>query len=128
MAKRILVVDDDIAVRNSFKLALEDTGYDLDLAETGEKGLEMAGANKYDMIYLDLRLPGKSGVEVLHEIRKRDAATPIYIITAFHKDYFEELKQSQQEGIVFELLKKPVDGDQIVQLTESILEMSGGEQ
>lgn len=122
MAKKILVVDDDQAVRNSFYLALEDSGYDLDVAETGERGLEMIEVNKYDMIYLDLRLPGMSGIEVLRAIRERDENTPVYIITAFHKDYFDELKKSQQAGVHFELLKKPVDGNQIVNLTEAVLE------
>ena len=121
MAKRILVVDDDQAVRNSFELALEDLGYELDTAETGEKGLEMGKANKYDLIYLDLRLPGMSGVEVLHEIRKGNKDTPIYIITAFHKDYFDELRMTQQAGIDFQLLRKPIDSDQIVELTKAML-------
>lgn len=122
MSKRILVVDDEKAVRKSFELALEGLGYKIDTAETGEKGLDMSTANKYDLIYLDLRLPGISGIEVLNKIRSEDKDTPIYIITAFHQEYFEELKKAQQAGVDFQLLKKPVDADQIVELTKAVLE------
>lgn len=122
MNRRILVIDDDIAVRKSFVLALEDTDYQVDTAETGEKGVMMKNEGKYDLIYLDLKMPGISGVEVLREIRKEDKLVPIYIVTAFHKDFFDDLKVAEAEGLTFQLVKKPLDSEKIVLISKSVLE------
>ncbi len=122
MSKRILVIDDDEAVRKSFTLALEDTDCQVDTADCGEKGLEMLAAQKYGLIYLDLRMPGIDGVEAMREIRKTDQETPIYIVTAFHKEFFEQLRAATDEGIAFDVLSKPLGSDQIVTVTKSVLE------
>lgn len=122
MQKKILVIDDDRASRESFVLALEDTGYKVDTAESGEKGLQMIQSADYDLIFLDLKMPVMNGVQVLREIRKKDKKIPVYIITAFHKEFFDELKAAEDDGIIFQLLKKPLGSDRIVLLTKSILE------
>lgn len=120
--KRILVIDDDKASRDAFVLALEDTEYRVDTAESGAKGLEMKQSTGYDLIFIDLKMPEMNGVEVLRKIRKKDKTTPVYIITAFHKEFFDELKLAEADGVGFELLKKPIGSDRIVLLTKSILE------
>lgn len=122
MSKRILVIDDDKAIRKSFILALEDTKYQVDTAESGEKGIEMEQNNKHDLIFLDLKMPGLNGVETLRELRKMDKDVPVYIVTAFFKEFLEGLKSAEEEGIDFEVLKKPIGGDEIVFVTKSILE------
>jgi CheY-like chemotaxis protein len=75
-----------------------------------------------DLIFLDLRMPGLDGVQTLREIRKIDAEVPVYIVTAFHVEYFEQLKAASVDGLSFEVLQKPVGRDQIIQVTESALE------
>jgi len=124
MAKHILVIDNEEAVRKSFSLALEDTEYEIDTAESGAKGLQLKEEGQYDLIFLDLKMPGMSGVEVLREIRGTDRDVPVYIVTAFHKEYFDELKTAEKEGIRFQLFKKPIAADRIVLLTKSVLERS----
>ncbi len=121
MSKRILVIDDEEAVRMSFILALEDTGFEVDTAESGEKGLQMKKNAEYDLIFLDLKMPGMNGVETLRQIRKTDKKVPIYIFTAFHKEFFEELKIARKEMLSFEILKKPICTDLIVPLTKLVL-------
>ncbi len=118
---RILVIDDEEAIRKSFVLALEETEYQVDTAESGEKGIEMEKGGKYDLIFLDLKMPGLNGVETLQELRKIDKGVPIYIITAFYEEFFEELKGSEKDGIEFEVLRKPFSGDQILLTAKSIL-------
>ncbi len=121
MGKRILVIDDEEAIRKSFVLALEDTEYQMDTAESGEKGIEMEKEGKYDLIFLDLKMPGLSGVETLRELRKIDEGVPVYIITAFYEEFFEELKGTEKEGIEFEVLRKPFTGEQILLTASSVL-------
>ncbi len=122
MSKRILIIDDDAAIRKSFILALEDTDYEVETAESGEKGIEKVGEAKYDLIYLDLKMPGINGVETLRELRKLDEDLPVYIITAFHEEFFDQLKSAAAEGIEFQLLRKPIGIDEIFVTTKGILE------
>jgi circadian clock protein KaiB len=121
MSKRILVIDDDLSIRQSFAIALENTGYLIETAESGEAGIEKTGKGKYDLIYLDLRMPGLNGAETLRELRKIDKDVPIYIITGFYGEYFHGLQEATKEGIGFEVLKKPVGGDQIAAITRDML-------
>ena len=120
--KRILEIDDDNAIRKAFALALEDTPYKLDAAESGEKGIEMEQNHKYNLIFLDLKMPGLNGVETLRELRKISKDTPVYIVTAFYKEFLEGLKAVSDDGLNFELLKKPIGGDEIVLVARSVLE------
>ena len=122
MRKRILVIDDDEAVRKAFLLALEDTGYQVDTAESGKKGIKMEKKNKYDLFFLDLHMPGLNGVETLRALRKIDKNVPIYVVTAFYKMYFEELIKAEKEGISFDVVRKPIGGDQIVLVAQGALE------
>ncbi len=61
MSKQILVIDDDAGIRESFVLALKDSGYKVDTAETGEKGIDMELNHKYDRMLLGLKMPGIEG-------------------------------------------------------------------
>ena len=122
MSKRILVIDDDEAIRKSFTLTLEDVGYEVYVAESGEKGIGMEQNTKYDLVFLDLKMPGLNGVETLQELRKIDKDVPIYIITAFHQEFFDRLESAQQEGLDFQVLRKPIAPEELVLVTKGILE------
>lgn len=120
MNKSILVIDDNEVVQKSFILALEDTNYIVDTATTGEAGILKKNSGKYDLVFLDLKMPGMNGVKVLREIRKSDEDVPIYIITAFHKEYLDDLNNAINDGIHYELLKKPLDINQITVVINGI--------
>jgi DNA-binding response OmpR family regulator len=122
MKKNILVIDDDEAVRKSFILALEETAHQVDTAESGEKGIEKVKTTTYDLVFLDLKMPGLNGVQTLRQLRQLDALLPVYIVTAFHKEFFKDLKLLSEDGIAFDLLRKPIGGDEIVELTEAMLQ------
>ena len=121
MTKRILVIDDEEAIRKAFILALEDTGYLVDTAASGEEGIRMEGEQNYDLIFLDLKMPGLNGPETLRGLRKIDADVPVYIITAFYEEFFEELRDVERDGVQFELLRKPFSSEQILLTVESVL-------
>jgi DNA-binding NtrC family response regulator len=122
MIKRILVIDDDEAVRKVFLLALEETQFQVDTAPSGEKGMEMVGEQSYDLVYLDLKMPGLSGMDTLNQLRKINPDVPVYIITAYYGEYAEQLNQAKKTGLKFELMMKPLTMDQIVSLTRGILD------
>ena len=124
MFKRILIVEDDEAFRKLFFLALQDTPYQLDFAESGEKGLELFEAYKYDLIFLDLYMPGMNGIEVLSEIRKMDENVQVHILSAFCTEFLDEIKQSIVESLKFEMMHKSLTIDQIALITNSVLEES----
>ena len=122
MGKRIIVIDDESAIRRSFELALEESGYGVDTASSGKEGLEMLQNEAYDLVFLDLKMPGLTGVETLRELRKRDENIPVYIVTAFFGEFFDELSIMAENGFEFEVLNKPVDGDMILKVCQAVLE------
>lgn len=78
---RILVVDDEERIRRLLRMYLERENYQIEEAERGEQAYEMAIATDYDLILLDLMLPGMDGIEVCQKIREKKA-TPIIMLTA----------------------------------------------
>jgi two-component system OmpR family response regulator len=79
---RILVVEDEDKVASFIQKGLEQSAYTVDWAATGEDGLEFARANEYQAIILDIMLPGKSGLEVVRDLRARGVTTPVLALTA----------------------------------------------
>ncbi len=122
MSKRILVIDDDLAVRKSFALTLDDAGWQVDTAESGEEGIDKASNTEYDLIFLDLKMPGINGVETLIRLRDDGHKMPIYIITAFHEEFMDQLRVAADEGYDFEVMQKPIMSEDLVTITEAILE------
>ncbi|UOQ47544.1 response regulator transcription factor [Gracilibacillus caseinilyticus] len=78
---KVLVVDDEERIRRLLKMYLEREGYEIEEAEDGEQALKLALSNDYDVILLDLMMPGKDGLEVCKEIRLHKA-TPVMMLTA----------------------------------------------
>src|SRR6476660_5124549 len=85
---RILVVEDDRKVANFIQSGLSEEGYAVDVLYEGSQAGEQANAFDYDAVVLDLMLPGRSGFQVLRDIRARKRELPILILTA--KDSVEE--------------------------------------
>ncbi|HZU25321.1 MAG TPA: sigma-54 dependent transcriptional regulator [Bryobacteraceae bacterium] len=80
---RILVIDDEADIRESLEALLELEGYAVELAENATRGLQKLEIGNYDLVLLDLMMPDRSGMEVLHDVRERDTETPIIMITAY---------------------------------------------
>lgn len=79
--KKILVVDDEERIRRLLRMYLEKENYEIEEAEDGDTALDMAVANDYDLILLDLMLPGMDGTEVCTKLRQKKA-TPVIMLTA----------------------------------------------
>jgi CheY-like chemotaxis protein len=103
--RRVLVVDDDPAVRKSFDRVLTGKGYAVITAENGEEALRKLNEEKYDLVYSDIRMPGMSGLEVAEKVRARRPWTPVVIITGYGTDIAEE--RAKAAG-VSKFLHKPL--------------------
>jgi two-component system, OmpR family, copper resistance phosphate regulon response regulator CusR len=79
---RVLVIEDEQRLARYIKKGLEEHNFAVDLALDGERGLSHLSENDYDVIVLDLLLPKKDGLTVLHELRARGDRTPVLILTA----------------------------------------------
>jgi DNA-binding response OmpR family regulator len=79
---RILVVEDEKKIARAIEKGLEDEGYDVDVTHTGEDGYFLATTQSFDLILLDLMLPGRDGIEILKSLRDQDIGTPVLILTA----------------------------------------------
>ena len=79
---KVLVIEDDPTVGQFVKRGLEEQRWGVDLAADGETGERLAVSQQYDLVILDMRLPGKSGTEVLQSLRARGFERPILVLTA----------------------------------------------
>ena len=79
---RILVIEDEAKVASFIRRALEEESYAVDVCADGAKGLELASGGCYDLVILDLMLPGHPGMEVLKALRRHQVSVPVLILTA----------------------------------------------
>jgi len=80
--KRILLIEDDHAIRKGLQISLEEEHYHVSAASDGGDGCQMALNKHFDLIILDLMLPGKNGREICRELRRRGDKTPIVMLTS----------------------------------------------
>jgi DNA-binding NtrC family response regulator len=120
--KRVLIIDDDPGVRESFLAALAAQNYDLEAVESGLAGLESASQQRPDLVFLDLKMPGMSGVEVLQRLHEICPGVPVYIVTAFYGEFLKSLKAVRNRGINFDLARKPLTLSEIRAIAAGALE------
>jgi DNA-binding NtrC family response regulator len=83
LTARILVIDDEAAIRDSLEVLLTLEGYTVKMASDGDQGLRILELDTFDLILLDLALPGRTGLELLPLIKERQPETPVIMITAY---------------------------------------------
>jgi two-component system, OmpR family, copper resistance phosphate regulon response regulator CusR len=85
---KILIVEDEPKVAGALKEGLESEGYDVTVARTGEEGYFYASSQGFELIILDIMLPGRDGIEILQTLRRQGARIPVLLLTA--KDAVED--------------------------------------
>lgn len=120
--ENILIIEDEEAIRTGLADVLIYHGYDTDYAEDGNSGLEKALTGKYDLILLDIMLPGMDGYQVCNHIRKQDREQPIIMLTAKSSD--EDIIQGLQLG-ADDYVAKPFSVAQLVLRIQAVLRRSG---
>ena len=82
MPRRILVIEDNEDLAHLLEIHLQDLSYDVELAFDGDTGLEKAESEEYDLVILDIMLPGTDGLEICRRLRGKDSYTPILMLTS----------------------------------------------
>jgi DNA-binding NtrC family response regulator len=106
MPSKILVVDDEPSVRKELRKFLNDKGYDVVEAGDGNEALTVYQQENPHVVLLDVRMPGKDGVETLHELKALDPEASVIMVTAVHEE--DIAKQAMSEG-AFEYITKPIN-------------------
>ena len=120
MAK-LLIIDDERGIRNTLREILADEGHDVEVAENGKQGLEMARATAFDLIFSDIKMPEMDGIELLTALKSGEEAieTPLVMISG-HGDV-ETAVQALKLG-AYDFLLKPLDLNRILITTKNALE------
>ncbi|MDH3875806.1 MAG: response regulator, partial [Desulfobacteraceae bacterium] len=119
---KILVVDDEKVIRNGCREVLTQEGYEAILAENGELGLKMIEKAHYDVILLDLMMPGLSGFEVLSHVKTLHPDTSIIVITGYAT--IENSIEAMRKG-AFDFIPKPFSPDQLRVVVSKAIEHTG---
>ena len=116
---KILVIDDERAIRNTLKDILEFEGYTIDLAENGKIGLEKALATTYDLIYTDIKMPEMDGMEVLDRFTQMGLDSAIVMISG-HGD-IDSAVDCIKRG-AFDFIQKPLDLNRLLVTTKHAMD------
>ncbi len=119
---KLLVVEDEAAIRSGLVDVFVYHGYAVDTAETGDDGLRKSLSGRYDLILLDVMLPGVDGFEICNRIRQQDRQQPVIMLTAKSSD--EDIVQ----GLTFgadDYVAKPFSVTQLVLRVQAVLRRSG---
>jgi len=107
----VLIVDDEAEIRESLETLLTLEGYAVQTAATGEDGLVQIGDHSFDLVLLDLALPGRDGLEILSEIRTHEPRLPVIMITAYGT--VENAVRAMQSGAT-NFVQKPWDNEKLL--------------
>ncbi len=119
---RILVVEDDRKVASFLEKGLREEGYAVDVAFDGVDGAAKAHVYDYDLLLLDVMLPGKSGIEIVREVRSRERTVPVLLLTA--RDAEEDVVLGLDAG-ADDYLTKPFGFDELLARIRALLRRGG---
>ena len=108
---KILLIEDEIKLAKFIKMGLEQAGYIVDMVYNGSKGMDMAAANLYDLIILDLMLPGQNGFEILKNLNAFNIHTPVIILSALTDT--DKVITALDSGAL-DYIKKPFELDELL--------------
>src|SRR5262249_18489775 len=120
MGRRILLVDDDSALRDSIALVLEGAGFQVDQAEQGVTAMQLLRAHEPDLIITDILMPQMEGIETIREIRSVLSQTPIIAMSGSAEPRADYLRMAQTFG-ASAVLAKPFDPAVLLELVNRLL-------
>src|SRR6266702_1514814 len=111
MPFRILVVDDETAIREAIRMTLEYEGYRIDEARSGQEGIDKATKVPYDAILLDIKMPVLDGIEVLENLKEQKVAAPVVMVSG-HADIQTAVECTKRGA--FDFLENPLNRDKLL--------------
>src|SRR6266704_4433468 len=108
---RILVIDDEAAIRDSLRMTLEYEGYEFMGAATGQEGLALVEREAPDLVLLDVKLPGMDGIEVLERLRNMNESLPVVVVSG-HGTISTAVEATKKGA--FDFIEKPFASDRIL--------------
>ncbi|AWH88612.1 response regulator [Limnobaculum parvum] len=120
---RVLVVEDDTMIGQALLAALNDASYAVDWVDDGQGAAHSLACQHYDLVLLDLGLPGKDGLEILSEIRGKDNSVPVLIITA--RDGIEQRIRGLDAG-ADDYMVKPFAMSELLARMRAVIRRKGG--
>jgi DNA-binding NtrC family response regulator len=114
----VLVVDDDPSILQVMGQLLKTAGYDVVTAATGEEAIQLHTEKLPGLTFLDVKLKGKSGIDVFREIRAADPQATVVILTGYPK--IEDTVQVIKEG-AYNYLTKPIKTDELLEMVQEVL-------
>ena len=118
----ILVIDDEDTIRLLFMETLQELGHDVLAVETSSEGLELVKSRNFDLIFLDLKMPGMDGAELFGLIKNVQPKVPVIIITGYPDS--EIMARALAQG-PFAVMKKPFTESDIIKAVEKFLKLTG---
>ena len=118
---KILLVDDEVELSDPLRRILQQEGYQVDVADNGTTGIELALQNSYDLLILDWMLPYKSGLEICREVRTHSLTTPVLFLTA--KDTIDDRVDGLDAG-ADDYLVKPFELRELLARVRALLRRS----
>ena len=119
MSARILVIDDDAAIRDSLRMILEYQGYAVMLAATGEEGAALVEREAPDLVFLDIKMPGMDGLEVLQRITHLTDVTPIVVMSG-HATISTAVEATRLGA--FDFVEKPLETERVLVLVRNAVD------
>jgi two-component system nitrogen regulation response regulator NtrX len=121
MKSRILVIDDEVAIRDSLRMILEYEGYEFLGAATGQDGLSLLGRETVDLAFLDIKMPGMDGLEVLQRIKAANETLPVVMISG-HATVSTAVEATKLGA--FDFIEKPLASERVLVTIRNALDRS----
>jgi two-component system response regulator HydG len=116
--KKILIVDDEESLRITFDIFLSEEGYDITTACNYAEAVEALAGGQFDLIFVDVVLGGRSGLDLLEEMRRRNIGCPVVVVTGSPTD--ESASHAVESG-AFDYIAKPLLKDKLLRVAREAL-------
>lgn len=121
MEKKILLIEDDELIRQMYAAELSNAHFKVTEAATGEEGLKALQQNQYDLLLLDIMLPGTNGLEILKQIKQNPQTKTLKVVLLTNLGQETVIKQGFELGAIGYLIKAAYNPDQIIQEVKNFL-------